>query len=353
MELPITLTTTPKIKPDQTKLGFGRIFTDHMFIMNYDKGKGWHSARIVPYAPFSLDPSASVLHYSQTVFEGLKAYKTASGGVSLFRPKDNFKRLNESCDRLAIPRFDEEFALEATKKLVKIDESWIPTAEGTSLYIRPTIIAVDEFLGVHAAEKYIFYIILSPSGAYYPEGIAPVKIYVEDSYVRAVRGGMGFSKTGGNYAASILAGEVAKDKGFTQVLWLDGVERKYIEEVGAMNIFFKVNGEVITPELNGSILRGITRDSAIRVARDLGYVVTERRIAIDELFALAKDGKVEEAFGTGTAAVISPVGSLTYKGETVKFAGFETGPLAAKLYDEITGVQFGKKPDKYGWIETV
>lgn len=342
-----------KPKPDQSRLGFGKIFTDYMFTMEYARGEGWHNPRIRPYAPLQLDPSSSVLHYSQSVFEGMKAYRTASGEIQLFRPRDNFNRMNSSNDRLAIPRIDVDDALQATLELVRKEEAWVPSAADTTLYIRPTIIATDPFLGVHSAEHYLFFIILSPSGAYYPEGMAPVRIYVEDAYVRAVRGGMGFSKTGGNYAASILAGEAAKAKGYTQVMWLDGVEQRYVEEVGSMNMFFKVNGELWTPELNGSILPGITRDSVMRLAREEGIPVIEKKIDICELFETGEKGNVEEAFGTGTAAVISPVGWLQFRDRQLTIADGKTGPLAQKLYDTLTGIQFGNLSDPYGWTVKV
>lgn len=354
MEIKITRTTAPKQKPaDESKLGFGKIFTDHMFIMDYTKGKGWHDARIVPYAPLTLDPSAMIFHYGQGIFEGLKAYKTKDGRVLLFRPQKNIERANISNERLCIPPLDEAFALEALKKLVDVDRDWIPEAPGTSLYIRPFIIAVDPYLGVKPAETYMFIIILSPVGAYYPEGLNPVKIYVEDDYVRAVRGGIGFAKTPGNYAASIRAQEKAYELSYTQVLWLDGIERKYIEEVGTMNVFFVIDGEVITPALNGSILAGVTRDSSIQLLKSWGYRVTERKLAIAEVYEAYQKGKLDEVFGTGTAAVISPVGELNWEGHIMKINNGEIGKISQKLYDSITGIQSGALPDVMGWTVEV
>ena len=354
MDIKITKTTTPKAKPAPGQpLGFGKIFTDHMFVMNYTEGKGWHDARIVPYANLSLAPSAMVFHYGQEMFEGLKAYKGEDGSVYLFRPDMNAKRANNSNKRLVIPELPEEDFVDAIKAVVDVDRDWIPTDPGTSLYIRPFIIATDEFLGVAPSKTYLFIIILSPSGAYYESGLEPVGIWIEDEYVRAVKGGMGFTKTGGNYAASLIAQVKAHDDGYSQVLWLDGVERKYIEEVGAMNIMFKINGKVVTPMLNGSILPGVTRDSIIRVCKDWGYEVEERRISVDELVAAAKDGTLEEVWGTGTAAVVSPVNKLRYEDEVMHIGDGGIGELTQKLYDELTGIQWGKRPDTRGWRVTV
>ncbi len=353
-DIRIERTTSPKEKPaDSSKLGFGNIFTDHMFLMNYDEGQGWHSPRIVPYGPISLDPAAMCLHYGQEVFEGMKAYRTPEGRVVLFRPDRNMARLNVSNDRLCIPAIDEPFAVEAVKKLVSLDQDWIPSGKDTSLYIRPFIIAVDPHVGVHPAHHLLFIIILSPVGPYYPEGLDPVKIYVERQYVRAVRGGMGFTKTAGNYAASLKAQAVAEEKGYTQVLWLDGVERKYIEEVGTMNVFFKINGEIITPSLEGSILGGITRMSCIEMLRSWGYPVTERRLALDEVLQAAADGTLEEAFGTGTAAVISPIGELIVDDKAICIHDNRIGEVAQRLYDSLTGIQNGRLPDPFGWVVPV
>lgn len=347
-------TTAPKTLPTaENPLKFGTIFTDHMFIMNYETGKGWHDARIVPYQPVVLDPAAMVFHYGQEMFEGLKAYKAEDGRILLFRPDMNAKRTNNTNSRLCIPHIPEEDFVEAVKALVKTDAAWIPVKPGTSLYIRPFIIATDPFLGVRPSDTYQFIIILSPVGPYYPEGLDPVKIWIEDDYVRAVRGGIGEAKTGGNYVASMAAQLKAHEEGYSQVLWLDGVERKYIEEVGAMNIFFKIDGKVITPMLNGSILPGITRDSVISLCREWGVPTEERRVSVDELYEAAKNGKMEEVFGTGTAAVISPVGHLRFKDHVIQIQDGGIGELSRKLYDTVTGIQIGRIEDTRGWTVEV
>lgn len=353
MNISITKTANPKQKPDKNNLGFGQYFTDHMFIMDYTEGKGWHDARIVPYAPLELDPSCMVLHYGQAIFEGLKAYKTKNGEILLFRPEKNMERVNSSNERLVIPRIDVDFGVKAIKELVKVDADWIPDAPGTSLYIRPFIIATDPYLGVRPSDTYKFIIILSPVGAYYKEGINPVKIYVESNYVRAVRGGLGYAKTVANYASSLKAQVEAKHIGYTQVLWLDGVEKKYIEEVGTMNVFFKIDGEVVTPSLEGTILPGITRMSTIELLRKAGIPVTERRISIQELYDAHAAGKLDEAFGTGTAAVISPIGEFNWNGNSITVNNGKIGPVAAKVYDTITGIQSGNLEDSYGWTQKV
>ncbi|MFZ7124861.1 MAG: branched-chain amino acid aminotransferase [Desulfobacterales bacterium] len=350
MDLTITKSKTLKAKPDDAKLGFGTLFTDHMFNMDYDREQGWHAPRVEPYQPMVMDPATMVLHYGQGVFEGLKAYRTPSGGIQLFRPEENVKRLNRSCRMLCIPEFDEAFALKALKELIRLEKDWVPSAPGTSLYIRPTIVATDPFLGVRASNTYRFFIILSPVGAYYPEGFNPVKIWVTEEHVRAVKGGIGEAKTLGNYAASLLAGQKAHDAGYTQVLWLDGVERKYIEEVGSMNIFFVIDDELITPALNGSILPGITRDSVLALARHWGMRVSERQIGIDEVLDAHETGKLQEIFGSGTAAVISPVGILHCKNREFTIAGNQVGPVAQKLYDAITDIQYGRRKDEMGWV---
>lgn len=350
MEISITKTTAPKQKPlDQSKLGFGNYYTDHMFIMNYDDGEGWHDARIVPYAPIPLDPAAMCLHYGQEVFEGMKAYKTADGGIQLFRPEKNMARLNVSNERLCIPQIDEQFCVEAIKQLVAIDADWIPTLPGTSLYIRPFIFAIDPHVGVHPAHHLMFVIILSPVGSYFADGLKPVDIYIEQKYVRAVRGGMGFTKTAGNYAASLKAQADAEKIGYSQVLWLDGVERKYIEEVGAMNIFFVIGDEVVTPELSGSILSGVTRMSVIELLRSKGYNVSERKISVQELYEAHDKGLLRESFGTGTAAVISPIGSFEWDGKKIAVADGGIGEISQMLYDTITGIQCGRIEDTFGW----
>ncbi|MCI9384733.1 MAG: branched-chain amino acid aminotransferase, partial [Lachnospiraceae bacterium] len=327
--------------------------TDHMFVMDYTEGKGWHDPRIEPYAPISLDPSAMVFHYGQEMFEGLKAYKTEDGRILMFRPDKNIERANNSNRRLMIPEIPADDFLQAMKELVRIDQAWIPTKEGTSLYIRPFVIATDPFLGVRPSHTYKFIIILSPVGAYYPEGLDPVKIWIEDEYVRAVRGGIGEAKTGGNYVASLAAQMKAHEEGYSQVLWLDGVERRYIEEVGAMNIFFKINGTVVTPQLNGSILPGVTRRTCVELCKSWGLPVEERKVSVEELEEAARTGALEEVWGSGTAAVISPVGHLRYEDEVFQIGDGGIGSLSQKLYDTVTGIQLGKVEDTFGWTVEV
>lgn len=353
LEISITLTEKKKEKVPDDQLVFGKTFTDHMFIMDYMEGKGWHNPRIVPYQPIKLDPSCVVFHYGQTVFEGLKAYVAENGKIVLFRPNKNFERMNRSNERMCIPPIDEQFALKALKKLVEIDKDWVPKSEGTSLYIRPFIIATEPYLGVSPSDRYMFMIIMSPVGLYYKEGINPVKIYVENEFVRAAKGGTGEAKTGGNYAASLKAQANAEKIGYEQVLWLDAQEKKYVEEVGSMNIFFKINGEIHTPALNGSILAGITRDSTIQLLKHWGYKVVERRITVEDLFEAHERGELEEIFGTGTAAVISPVGELRWNDKVMVINNGEIGELSKKLYDTITGIQTGKEDDPFGWIVEV
>ncbi|MFD1362494.1 branched-chain amino acid aminotransferase [Lentibacillus salinarum] len=346
------LCSSGKEKPQSDQLAFGRTFTDHMFLMDYTDEKGWHDPRVVPYEPLTVDPSAMVFHYGQSVFEGMKAYLTAEGDVQLFRPQRNFKRMNHSNDRLCIPPIDEAFALKAVKQLVALEKDWIPEAEGTSLYIRPFIISTEPFLGVAPSSHYQFIIILSPVGAYYKEGINPIKIAVENDYVRTVAGGTGEAKTGGNYAASLKAQEMAEE-GIAQVLWLDGVERKYIEEVGSMNVFFKINGKVVTPALNGSILEGVTRNSVIQLLKHWNVPIEERKISMDEVYQAHKEGTLEEAFGAGTAAVISPIGELVSHHEHLEINSGQTGATAKRLYDTLTGIQYGKIQDPFDWVEKV
>jgi branched-chain amino acid aminotransferase len=354
MKIQVKQTAQPKAKPeDESNLGFGRIFSDHIFLVDYDNTTGWHNARIVPYASLSLDPAATCLHYGQLIFEGLKAYYGKDGGIYLFRAADNFARLNQSARRVCMPELDVDFALTALKRLIILDREWIPKSPGTSLYIRPTMIATEPFLGVRPASQYLFYIILGPVGSYYPEGLNPVKIYVECNYVRAIPGGTGEAKTAGNYAASLLAAEEAKKRGFTQVLWLDGCEKTWIEEVGTMNMFFVLDQEVITAPLTGSILGGITRDSAIKILRNWGITVKEELLSIDEVITAATNGRLKEAFGTGTAAVISPVGQITYKDKDYVVAGGNMGELSQRLYDEIVAIQYAEKSDPYGWVERI
>ena len=354
LNIKIQKTSTPKQKPIAGEpLGFGHIFTDHMFIMNYEEGKGWYDPRIVPFQNISLSPAAMVYHYGQEMFEGMKAYRGEDDEIYLFRPDMNAKRANSSNERLVIPEIPEDDFVQAVKELVDVESDWVPKDEGTSLYIRPFVIATDEFLGVAPSKTYLFMVILSPSGAYYANGLEPVGIWIEDEYVRAVKGGMGYIKTGGNYAASLIAQDKAHAEGYSQVLWLDGVERKYIEEVGAMNIFFKIGGKVVTPMLTGSILPGITRNSTIELCKHFGFEVEERRISVDELMAAAKDGTLEECFGTGTAAVISPVGKLRCGDEVIVIGDNKIGELSQKLYDTLTGIQYGKLDDPFGWRVTV
>ncbi|MBE7087737.1 MAG: branched-chain amino acid aminotransferase [Clostridiales bacterium] len=348
LNIKIEKAKTLKQKPDFTKLGFGKYFTDHMFIMDYSNEKGWHNERIVPFGYIPVHPASTVLHYGAEIFEGMKAYKTADG-YQMFRPYENAKRMNDSAERLCLPTIDPEDFVTAIRELVNIDYDWIPTAEGTSLYIRPYMFGNDETLGVHAVHNATFVIILSPVGSYYAEGLNPVKIIIEKDDVRAVRGGTGYAKCGGNYAASLRAGKVAAEKGYSQVLWLDGVERKYIEEVGAMNVMFKIDGEIVTPMLTGSVLPGITRKSAIEILKEWGYKVTERLLSVDELIEAAENGKLEEAWGTGTAAVISPIGNLCFDGVSHTVSDNKIGNLTQKLYDELTGIQWGKNKDSRNW----
>ena len=339
-----------KEKPaDETKLGFGQIFTDYMAMVDWDREKGWHDARIVPFGNFSMHPASTCLHYGAEIFEGLKAYRRKDGGVQLFRPWENARRMINSAERLCLPQLPEEDFLQVVTTLVKREEDWVPHLEGTSLYIRPFTFGTDETLGVHAVEHAAFCVILSPVGSYYKEGINPVGIMIEDQDVRAVRGGTGYAKCGGNYAASNRAGERAERQGYSQVLWLDGVERKYIEEVGAMNVMFKISGEVVTPALTGSILPGVTRKSCIDVLRGKGYNVVERLLSVDELAAAMENGTLEEAWGCGTAAVISPIGKLAYKDKTYIVNGGEIGEVTHMLYDTLTGIQWGKIEDPFGW----
>jgi branched-chain amino acid aminotransferase len=356
MELQIRAVDPSKRKPkpaDESKLGFGKYFSDHMFIMEHSPGKGWHSARIEANHPLTLDPASTVLHYGQEAFEGLKAYRGKGNSINLFRYRDNLKRLNNSCNRLVMPNIDIPFVSEALKKLVLLDQDWIPRSPGCALYIRPNIIGNEPFLGVKPAEHFLFYIIIGPVGAYYPEGFNPVGIFVSDQYVRAVRGGIGEAKTGGNYAASLLAQKEAKDKGFSQVLWLDAIHRKYIEEVGTMNIFFKFGDEVVTSPLDGSILPGITRDSVIQILKKWNVRITERRFSIDEVLEHHAKGELSEVFGSGTAAIISPVASIHYQGKNFQVADGKTGPISQKLYDYILSLQYGEQEDPFGWVEKI
>lgn len=354
MEITITRNPSPSPLPaDESRLGFGRVFSDHMFTMEWTKGLGWHDARIIPFGDLSIHPASTVLHYGSEIFEGLKAYRAADGSVRMFRPIENIRRMNRSAARMGLPLLDESFALRALNELVRLDADWVPHGDGTSLYIRPFMIGDDEHLGVHGISHARFYIILSPSGSYYAAGIDPVRIMIEDEDVRAVRGGTGEAKCGGNYGASVRAGDRAEELGYSQVLWLDGVERRYIEEVGAMNIMFRINGVVVTPMLNGSILPGITRKSILEMLRSMELPVEERRISVDELVAAMESGTLEEAWGCGTAAVVSPVGWLSYAGKEYTINGGLIGPTTQMLYDELTGIQWGRKPDSFGWVYPV
>ena len=349
MKIKIVKTSSPKEKPDPSTLGFGKIFTDHMFIMDYDVDRGWHDARIVPFGYLSIHPASTCLHYGSEIFEGLKAYRRADGKVQLFRPLENIKRMNNSAERLCLPQIPEDVALEVLTTFVELEQDWTPSAPGTSLYLRPFMIGNDETLGVHAVHHATYMIIASPVGSYYKEGINPVRIMIEDQDVRAVRGGTGYAKCGGNYAASNRAGQRAEEKGYSQVLWLDGVERKYIEEVGAMNVMFKIKGKIVTPYLSGSILPGITRKSCIEVLKSEGYEVEERLLSVDELSQAMTDGTLEEAWGCGTAAVVSPIGELCYKQHRYIVNEGKIGPITQHLYDTLTGIQWGKIEDKFGW----
>lgn len=353
MDISITRNPSPAEKPDPSTLGFGKIFTDHMFVMNYTAGQGWHDARIVPFGTISLHPASTVLHYGSEIFEGLKAYRRADGKVQLFRPIENIRRMNRSAERMCLPQIPESDAMEILTEFIRLEQDWVPSAPGTSLYIRPFMFGNDETLGVHSVKNAVFMIITSPVGSYYKEGINPVKIMIESTDVRAVRGGTGEAKCGGNYAASNRAGEKAEEKGYSQVLWLDGVERRYIEEVGAMNVMFKISGEIVTPRLSGSILPGITRKSCIELLRSEGYTVSERLISVDELEQAMETGTLEEAWGCGTAAVVSPIGELCYNDRKFTVNGGKIGKVTQHLYDTLTGIQWGTLADSFGWTQEI
>jgi len=335
---------------DENNLVFGKQFTDRMFVMEYDTGKGWHSARIQPYAPFVLDPAAMVFHYAQEIFEGLKAFRRADGTIALFRPADNFARFNRSARRMCMPEVDENFLLDALLKLIRLEADWVPHNEGTSLYIRPTMIATEPMLGVRPSNKYLCYIILSPVGAYYKGGVAPVKIWISDFYVRATEGGTGEAKTGGNYAASLFAAKQAAENGYDQVLWLDAKEKRFVEEVGSMNMLFLYDGKIVTSPLRGTVLDGITRRSALTLLGEMGYQIEERALTVDEVMEGAKNGRLTEAFGTGTAVVISPVGSFCYKDSCVQLGDGQPGTLTMELYHQLTAIQYGKETDSHKWV---
>jgi branched-chain amino acid aminotransferase len=355
-EIPITKADPKKLKKKPkpgAELGFGKGFTDYLFLMDYKKGGGWKNPRIEPYRPLSLDPGALVLHYGQEVFEGLKAYRWANDEIYLFRPRMNYERMNRSAGRLCMPELDVNLALEATQQLIRLEKDWVPSSSGASLYIRPNMIGVEPALGVQLSKEFLFYIMLCPVGAYYPQGFNPVDIYVSEKYIRAARGGLGEAKTLANYAASLLAQEEAHEEGFTQVLWLDAIERKYVEEVGTSNIFFYIGDELVTPPLGGTILPGVTRDSVLHIARGWEMNVSERMIGLDEVLSALESGKVKEIFASGTAAVISPVGKLAYRGKKFVINEGKVGPLARKIYDHIMGIQYGKIKDPYGWMTKV
>ena len=350
MEIKITLTKEKREMPPETELGFGRVFSDHMFIMEYEEGRGWYDARIVPFGNISLHPASTVLHYGAEIFEGLKAYRKADGSVRLFRPMENIKRMNRSAERMCLPLIDEDDMLNIIETFVRVEEKWVPKSFGTSLYLRPFLFGNDEHLGVHTVGRAVFMLIGSPSGSYYKEGLNPVKIMIEADDVRAVRGGTGEAKCGGNYAASNRAGQRAEEKGYSQVLWLDGVNRKYIEEVGAMNVMFRIGDEIVTPMLTGSILPGITRKSCIEVLGSLGYKVSERLFSVEELISALESGELKEAWGCGTAAVVSPIGRLMYEDKEYVINGEKIGEVTQKLYDILTGIQWGQIEDSFGWV---
>lgn len=354
MEIKITRTASPRPKPeDPTKLGFGTVFTDHMFTMDYDAERSWHDAEIVPLADIRIHPGTAVFHYGAEVFEGLKAYRTDSGAVQLFRPADNMQRMRDSAERIQLPDFDADFLLRAILKLVELDQDWVPDVPNASLYIRPFEFCTDIDLGLHAISHARMMVILSPVGSYLSGGLKPVDILIEDTDVRAVRGGTGYAKCGGNYAAANRAAAKAERKGFQQVLWLDGVHRQYIEEVGGMNVMFKMGGRIVTPALTGSVLPGITRRSCIQLLRDKGYEVEERLVSVEEVMSALEKGEMEEAWGCGTAAVISPIGSFAYQGRQLTVNSRQIGPCAQDLYDTLTGIQWGRRADSYGWTVKV
>jgi branched-chain amino acid aminotransferase len=353
ISIPIRRASTLRAKPEDSALEFGTVFTDHMFIQDYDADRGWHDARIEPYGPLNLDPAAAVLHYAQAIFDGLKAFRQADGSVKLFRPRKHAERLVNSCQRMCIPPPEAEQVVRSWLSLVDLERDWVPKTHGTSLYVRPTIVATEPFLGVRPSLTYLYYVILSPVGSYYGQGMRPVNILVADQYVRAVEGGVGAAKTAGNYAASLYAAEEAKHKGYAQVLWLDGVHRRNIDEVGTMNIMLRLGDEVVTPPLSGSILPGVTRDSVLTILRDWGVPVSERTISIDEVVAAASNGTLREVWGTGTAAAISPVGELAYRDQRLTINNGEVGELTQRLYDALLGIQYGTASDPHGWMQAV
>lgn len=351
MDLQILPVTAPKkLIANENELVFGKLFTDRMFVMEYHTGQGWHSARIQPYGPFQMDPAAMVLHYSQEIFEGLKAFRRPDGQIALFRPADNVARFNRSAQRMCMPEVDEKFFLDALLELIRLEQKWVPHNAGTSLYIRPTMIATEPMLGVRPADQYLCYIILSPVGPYYKKGIAPVKIWISDFYVRAAEGGTGEAKTGGNYAASLYAAKQAAENGYDQVLWLDAKEKRFVEEVGSMNMLFFYDGKIVTSPLHGTVLDGITRRSVLTLVKEMGYEIEERALSVDEIMEGAVNGRLKEAFGAGTAVVISPVGSFCYKDHCVQLGDGNPGQLTMEIYNKLTGIQYGKLPDEHNWV---
>lgn len=354
MHLTVTKTKTPKSRPPEAELGFGKYFTDHMFVMEYSSERGWHDARVQPYAPFQMDPAAGVFHYGQAMFEGSKAFRQADGRISLFRAAAHANRMAVGAPRLVMPCPAEADMLEGLKALVKADADWVPHAPGTALYLRPTLIGTEGFLGVRPSNTFTYFVIASPVGNYYGgKGLKSVRIWVETKDVRAPRGGLGATKAGANYAASLHAAQAAKKSGFDQVLWLDGKNHEFVEEVGTMNLFVVIGQSLVTPPLSDSILAGVTRDSVLTLASDLGLKAEERPLSVTELRAAHKAGQLTEVFGTGTAAVISPVGELAFENESLVFNGGAPGPVSLKLYEEISGIQRGTRPDRHGWLTTV
>jgi branched-chain amino acid aminotransferase len=350
----VSLAATWKARPADADLVFGRAFTDHMAIVDYDADRGgFYEPRVVPYGPLSLEPAAAVFHYSQELFDGLKAFRGADGKVRLFRLDRHCRRMHDGAPRLCMPSIDEALMREAILTLVRVDRDWVPSSAGTSLYIRPTLIATEPFLGVRPSKRYVFFVIASPVGAYHGEAFSPVRIWVEDKYVRAAVGGLGGVKAGANYAASLLAAEEAKARGYAQVLWTDASEHRFLEEVGTMNMMVRIGDEFVTPPLGGSILGGVTRDSVITLLRDWGFRVSERPIGMDEVLAAHRSGTLREVFGCGTAAVITPVGELGWKGESMTIGDGTPGDAARRLVDAVTAIQYGRAPDPHGWMTEI
>lgn len=355
MEIEVVSLDESSLKtPPSNDFGFGDKFANRMFSQRYSPDKGWHDAKIGPYENLSLPPATAVFHYAQEIFEGTKAYRRADGNINLFRPWENMKRFNNSARRMSMAQVDEEEHLSAIIQLVELEQAWVPSAAGASLYIRPTMIGIDPALGVHASSTYLHFVIVGPVGAYFKEGFNPVPVYISDTYRRAVRGGVGDAKTGGNYAASLYVGEQARKQGYSQVLWLDAIEGRFVEEVGAMNICFVYEGKkIVTPPLTGSILPGITRKSVLELGRDLGYEVGEERVDVHEMLADLESGKITEVFGCGTAAVIAPVGKFGFLEKEYIINNNKPGPVANQMYDELTGIQYGRIPDRFGWTLTI